>query len=65
MGTAQAISRTGSEEGATAVEYALMAMLIAMVVIAAVAALGRSTSDALCPSGGDWELVESFDSADC
>ena len=57
--------RSGVEDGATAVEYALMAMLVAMVIIAAVAALGRSTSDALCPSGGDWEQVESFEGEDC
>lgn len=65
MGTGQPIWRTGSEDGATAVEYALMAMLVAMVIIGAVAFLGRSTSETLCPSGGNWELVESFDSADC
>ena len=65
MGTEHPIWRHGSEDGATAVEYALMAMLVAMVIIAAVAALGRSTSDALCPSGGNWEQVESFDAADC
>ncbi len=32
------------EEGATAVEYALMVALIAVVIIAAVTVLGRNTS---------------------
>lgn len=34
-----------SERGATAVEYGLMVALIAAVIIAAVALLGRNTSD--------------------
>lgn len=34
----------GSEDGATAIEYALMVALIAMVIIAAVAFLGQSTN---------------------
>jgi pilus assembly protein Flp/PilA len=34
----------GSEEGATAVEYALMVALIALVVVAAVTFLGQSTN---------------------
>ena len=38
-------TRLGSEEGATAVEYALMVALIAVVVIAAVTFLGTATSD--------------------
>jgi Flp pilus assembly pilin Flp len=33
------------EEGATAVEYALMAALIAMVIFAAVVALGRNLGE--------------------
>ena len=36
----------GDERGATAVEYALMLALIAMVVFAAVQFLGQSTSSA-------------------
>ena len=36
--------RLGSEEGATAVEYALMVALIALVVVAAVTFLGQSTN---------------------
>jgi len=36
--------RLGSEEGATAVEYALMIALIALVIVAAVAFLGQSTN---------------------
>jgi pilus assembly protein Flp/PilA len=36
--------RLSSEEGATAVEYALMVALIAMVIIAAAAFLGQSTN---------------------
>ena len=36
--------RMGSEEGATAVEYALMIALIALVVVAAVTFLGQSTN---------------------
>ena len=35
--------RLSSEEGATAIEYALMVALIAMVVIAAVVFLGQTT----------------------
>ena len=38
-------TRLGSEEGATAVEYALMVALIAVVIIAAVTFLGTATSD--------------------
>ena len=34
-----------SEKGATAVEYALMASLIAVVIIAAVTTLGQKTKD--------------------
>jgi Flp pilus assembly pilin Flp len=36
----------GDERGATAIEYALMLALIAMVVFVAVQFLGRSTSNA-------------------
>jgi pilus assembly protein Flp/PilA len=36
--------RLRSEDGATAVEYALMVALIAMVVIAAVTFLGQATN---------------------
>jgi len=35
----------GSDDGATAVEYALMLALIAMVVFGAVAFLGQQTND--------------------
>ena len=38
-------ARLGAEEGATAVEYALMVALIAVVIIAAVTFLGVATSD--------------------
>jgi pilus assembly protein Flp/PilA len=38
-------SRLGSEDGATAVEYALMVALIAVVIIVAVTFLGTATSD--------------------
>jgi pilus assembly protein Flp/PilA len=38
--------RFGSEEGATAVEYALMLALIAMVIVAAVTVLGQATNSA-------------------
>jgi pilus assembly protein Flp/PilA len=38
-------TRIGSEEGATAVEYALMVALIAVVIIVAVTLLGTATSD--------------------
>jgi pilus assembly protein Flp/PilA len=34
-----------AEDGATAVEYALMLALIALVIVAAVAYLGQSTSN--------------------
>jgi pilus assembly protein Flp/PilA len=37
-------ARATQEDGATAVEYALMVALIAMVIIAAVAFVGRATS---------------------
>ena len=36
--------RSSAEEGATAVEYALMVMLIALVIIAAVTLLGTNLS---------------------
>ena len=36
--------RLSSEDGATAIEYALMVALIAMVIIAAVTFLGQSTN---------------------
>jgi pilus assembly protein Flp/PilA len=36
--------RMGSEEGATAVEYALMIALIALVIVVAVTFLGTSTN---------------------
>jgi pilus assembly protein Flp/PilA len=38
-------SRARSEEGATAVEYGIMVALIAIVIIAAVFALGGTLSD--------------------
>ena len=38
-------ARLGAEEGATAVEYALMVALIAAVIILAVTFLGITTSD--------------------
>lgn len=38
------IAAVRSEEGATAVEYALMAALIAVVVVAAVTLLGQETN---------------------
>jgi Flp pilus assembly pilin Flp len=38
-------ARIGAEDGATAVEYALMVALIAMAVILAVTFLGIATSD--------------------
>jgi hypothetical protein len=37
-----------SNEGATAVEYALMVALIALVIVGAVIAIGAATSDAMC-----------------
>jgi pilus assembly protein Flp/PilA len=40
----RALSRLSSEDGATAIEYALMVALIAMVIIVAVTFLGQSTS---------------------
>lgn len=39
-------ARVASEEGATAVEYALMLTLIAMAVVAAVTLLGQNTNSA-------------------
>lgn len=40
------------ESGATAVEYALMVVAIAAVIILAVFSLGRTTGDSLCDSAG-------------
>ena len=39
------MQRLRSEEGATAIEYALMVALIAVVIILAVTVLGIATSD--------------------
>jgi pilus assembly protein Flp/PilA len=39
------VQRLRSEEGATAIEYALMVALIAVVIILAVTFLGIATSD--------------------
>lgn len=39
-------ARLGSQEGATAIEYALMVALIAMVIIGAVTLLGQETGSA-------------------
>jgi pilus assembly protein Flp/PilA len=45
MGFSAALTRRlRSEEGATAVEYALMVALIALVIVLAVTFLGQSTS---------------------
>jgi pilus assembly protein Flp/PilA len=41
---ARVMRRLGSEEGATAVEYALMIALIALVIVVAVVYLGQSTN---------------------
>lgn len=41
---ARALARLRSEDGATAIEYALMVALIAMVIIVAVTFLGQATS---------------------
>jgi pilus assembly protein Flp/PilA len=40
----RALYRLSSEDGATAIEYALMVALIAMVIIVAVTFLGQTTS---------------------
>jgi pilus assembly protein Flp/PilA len=42
---AMVMQRLRSEEGATAIEYALMVALIAVVIILAVTFLGIATSD--------------------
>jgi Flp pilus assembly pilin Flp len=39
------VGRLLADDGATAVEYALMLALIALVIVAAVAYLGQSTSN--------------------
>ena len=44
--------RTEEEKGATAVEYALMVALIAIVIVSAVAFLGNSTSSQFNHMGG-------------
>jgi pilus assembly protein Flp/PilA len=41
---ARVLYRLSSEDGATAIEYALMVALIAMVIIVAVTFLGQTTS---------------------
>lgn len=41
-----AVARLGGQEGATAVEYALMLALIAMAIFVAVQFLGLSTNNA-------------------
>lgn len=43
--------RLRSEDGATAIEYALMVALIAMVIIAAVTFLGLATNQAFQDAG--------------
>jgi pilus assembly protein Flp/PilA len=45
-------TRAADEGGATAVEYALMVALIAVVIIAAVAFIGRSASSQFNSVGG-------------
>jgi hypothetical protein len=40
--------RLRAEDAATAVEYAIMVALIAIVIIGAVFAIGLTTSDAMC-----------------
>jgi pilus assembly protein Flp/PilA len=49
MSTLQTIARTfiRDEEGATAVEYALMVALIAAIIIVATRTLGSATANAL------------------
>jgi Flp pilus assembly pilin Flp len=42
---ARALRRLGDQAGATAVEYALMLALIAMIIAIAVAFLGHATSN--------------------
>jgi hypothetical protein len=44
----QGCLRPPAEEGATAVEYALMVALIAIIIVGAVIALGVATTDAMC-----------------
>jgi pilus assembly protein Flp/PilA len=44
----------GEESGATAVEYCLMAALIALVIIAAVTALGTNLSPIFNTAAGDF-----------
>ena len=45
-------ARVRGEDGATAVEYALMVALIAMVVIAAVSFVGKGVSNQFSSVGG-------------
>lgn len=42
------LTRLDEQQGATAVEYSLMALLVAVVVISAVAAIGLTTGANLC-----------------
>lgn len=48
---ARVVQRLSSEDGATAIEYALMVALIAMVIIASVMFLGQTTDQTFLDVG--------------
>lgn len=54
------------QEGATAVEYAIMASLIAVVIVAAVILIGNATRDNVCAPVTGWgEVDDSVDTGEC
>jgi Flp pilus assembly pilin Flp len=46
------------EDGASAVEYAILASLVAAVVVAAVFLLGQKTSEAYCRTSDSLQTVD-------
>jgi pilus assembly protein Flp/PilA len=55
----KALSFTKKEDGATAIEYGLIAALIAVAIIAAVTLLGTSLSDLFNTVSGELEAAGS------
>lgn len=49
----EVLAKVRNQEGATAVEYAIMVALIAAVIIVAVTALGNNVDQSLCTTAGD------------
>ena len=55
----------GDVEGATAVEYAIMVALIAVVIIGAVTFLGSSVQETFCETGEELTGEDAPADADC